>query len=117
MKDLENKIALMTQEMDRLNNLIRNKNEDLEQLEREKIELYSQVNKYKNYEPKMQENEQIIGQLKNALNGANNQLQDAAEKIRAAENKHKDLENNMYSQSQEKEKINAIARNKTQEAD
>ena len=53
-KDLENKIALMTQENDRLNNLIKNKNDDLEQLEQEKIELYSQVNRYKNYEPKMQ---------------------------------------------------------------
>lgn len=46
---MENKIALMTQENDRLNNLIKNKNDDLEDLEREKIELYSQVNKYKNY--------------------------------------------------------------------
>ena len=53
-KDLQNKIALMTQEIDRLNNLIKNKNDDLEQLEQDKIELYSQVNKYKNYEPKMQ---------------------------------------------------------------
>ena len=31
-KDLENKIALMTQENDRLNNLIKNKNDDLEDL-------------------------------------------------------------------------------------
>jgi len=37
--------------------------------------------------------------------------------LRAAENKNKDLENNLYSQSQEKEKINSIARTKTQEAD
>lgn len=46
----------MTQENDRLNNLIKNKNDDIEELEREKIGLYSQVNKYRDYEPKMQEN-------------------------------------------------------------
>lgn len=39
----------MTQEIDRLNNLIKNKNEDISTLEREKIELYSLVNQYKNY--------------------------------------------------------------------
>jgi chromosome segregation ATPase len=117
LKDLENKIALMTQENDRLNNLIKNKNDDLAQLEREKIELYSQVNKYKNYEPKMQENEQAIAQLKQALNKAQAQAGEAEQRIRAAENRHKDLENNLYSQSQEKEKVNSIARAKTQEAE
>jgi uncharacterized protein HemX len=34
LKDNENKIALMTQEIDRLNNLIKTKNEDIEQLEK-----------------------------------------------------------------------------------
>jgi hypothetical protein len=34
LKDNENKIALMTQEIDRLNNLITTKNEDIEQLEK-----------------------------------------------------------------------------------
>ncbi len=54
MKDSESKIALMTQEIDRLNNLIKDKNEDISTLEQEKIELYSLVNQYKNYEIKIQ---------------------------------------------------------------
>ena len=36
-KDMEAKVALLTQENERLNELIRNKNTDLEELEREKI--------------------------------------------------------------------------------
>ena len=65
----------------------------------------------------MQENEQVISQLKNAINKVNSDLENTNGKLRAAENKNKDLENNLYSQSQEKEKINSIARTKTQEAD
>lgn len=53
LKDNENKIALMTQEIDRLNNLIKTKNEDIEQLEKEKIEIHSAMTKYKNYEIKI----------------------------------------------------------------
>lgn len=65
----------------------------------------------------MQENEQVISQLKKNINNINSQLENVNGKLRAAENKNKDLENNLYNQSQEKEKINSIARTKTQEAD
>jgi hypothetical protein len=43
----------MTQEIDRLNNLIKTKNDDIEQLEKEKIEIHSAMTKYKNYEVKI----------------------------------------------------------------
>jgi hypothetical protein len=48
-----------------LNQLIKNKNQDIDQLEGEKLELHSKVNHYKNYEIKINENEQIVTKLQN----------------------------------------------------
>ena len=48
-RDYENKIALMTQQIDRLNNLIKEQGEDIDRLEGEKIQLHSVINKLKNY--------------------------------------------------------------------
>ena len=48
-----------------MNQLIKNKNQDIDQLEGEKLELHSKVNHYKNYEIKINENEQIVTKLKN----------------------------------------------------
>lgn len=67
LKDYENKVALMTKEIDRLNNLIKTKNDDIEQLEKEKLELHTLMNKYKNYEIKINEYEQVVAKLKNNL--------------------------------------------------
>lgn len=53
-KDYENKIGLMTQEIDRLNNLIKEQGEDIDRLEGEKIQLHSVINELKNYELKLQ---------------------------------------------------------------
>ena len=40
-KEFENKIAMLVQENERLNGLIRTKNDDIEQLEKEKLQLHS----------------------------------------------------------------------------
>lgn len=48
-----------------MNQLIKNKNQDIDQLEGEKLELHSKVNHYKNYEIKINENEQIVTKLQN----------------------------------------------------
>jgi hypothetical protein len=48
-----------------LNQLIKNKNQDIDQLEGEKLELHSKVNHYKNYEIKINENQQIVTKLQN----------------------------------------------------
>ena len=100
LKDNQNKIALMTQEIDRLNNLIKNKNSDIDDLEREKIELYSMVNKYKNYETKIQENEQVVNRLQKSLADLKKDMDNSQDKIRSLDNKNKELENNLYQQSQ-----------------
>lgn len=56
MKDLENKIAMLSQENSRLNTLIRSKNDDIETLEKEKVQMHTTINHYKNYEIKISEN-------------------------------------------------------------
>lgn len=55
MKDLENKIAMLSQENSRLNSLIRTKNDDIEALEKEKVQMHTTINHYKNYEIKISE--------------------------------------------------------------
>lgn len=55
MKDLENKIAMLSQENSRLNTLIRTKNDDIEALEKEKVQMHTTINHYKNYEIKISE--------------------------------------------------------------
>lgn len=62
----------------------------------------------------MQEQEQNASQLKNNLDGCKRDLDEALNRVRIAETKAKDLDNNLYNQIQEKEKINSIARQKTQ---
>lgn len=117
LKDNENKIALMTQEIDRLNNLIKTKNEDIEQLEKEKIEIHSAMTKYKNYEIKIYENEQTVAKLQNNIEICKKDIENWQNKFRASEARGKELENNLYSTSQEKEKVGNIARTKTQECE
>jgi chromosome segregation ATPase len=63
-KDFENKVILLTQEIERLNSLIKAKNTDIDQLEEEKLTLHSKINHYKNFEIKINENEQMVDKLK-----------------------------------------------------
>lgn len=48
-RDYENKIGLLTTELEKLNDLLKDRNKELSQLEKEKLELYSKINYYKNY--------------------------------------------------------------------
>lgn len=93
LNEYENKIALMTQEIDRLNNLIKDRNQDISTLENQKLQLHTLVNQYKNYELKIQENEQTVSKLQSALNNARNELDGMANKIRIAESKAKEAQN------------------------
>lgn len=104
----------MTQEIDRLNNLIKTKNEDIGQLEKQKLQIHSAMTKYKNYEIKIYENEQIVAKLQNNIEICKKDIENWQNKFRTSEAKAKELENNLYSISQEKEKVNNIARNKSQ---
>ena len=60
-------MALLTQEIERLNTLNRSKSDDIDNLEREKLELHQKMTFYKNYEIKINESEQTMGQLKNQI--------------------------------------------------
>lgn len=65
----------------------------------------------------MQENEQTIGKLKNALETARTDINNMANKVRTAENKLKDNENELYNHSKEKERLGTLAREKSKECD
>lgn len=51
--DYQNKTVLLTQEIQRLNGLIKAKNRDIDALEQEKLSLYTKMNGYKNYQLKI----------------------------------------------------------------
>lgn len=53
MRDYENKIGLLTTELEKLNDLLKERNREIAGLEQEKLELYSKINHYKNYEMKI----------------------------------------------------------------
>lgn len=53
-KDFENKIIMLTQEIERLNQLINEKNGLIANLERDQLDLHSKINHYKSYEQKIQ---------------------------------------------------------------
>lgn len=79
-KEFENKIAMLVQENERLNGLIRTKNDDIEQLEKDKLQLHTEMMKYKNYEHKITENEQIVSRLNDQLSNIKREKDRALEK-------------------------------------
>ena len=52
-RDYEHKIGLQTTEIEKLNDLLKERNRELGQLEKEKLELHSKLSQLKNYELKM----------------------------------------------------------------
>ena len=60
----------MTQEIERLNNLLRAKNDDIGLLENEKLELHHKLTHYRNYELKASENEQAVQRLESNISKA-----------------------------------------------
>jgi chromosome segregation ATPase len=95
-KDLGNRINMMTQERERLNNLLRSKNDDIKALEDEKLGLHSKINHYKNYENKINEGEQMAAKLKDDVNKLRNDGENWQNKAKQFENKVRDLENQLY---------------------
>lgn len=72
------------------------------------------MTKYKNYEIKIYENEQTVNKLMNNIEICKKDIENWQNKFRNSEAKAKELENNLYSASQEKEKVGNIARVKSQ---
>ncbi len=65
--------------------MIRNKNDDLDQLEGEKLELHTKINHYKHYEIKINENEQLLGKLHNSNEALKRDIDNWTNKYRSAD--------------------------------
>ena len=59
---------MLTQENEKLNELIRMRKDDIDQLEKDKLQLHSEMMKYKNYEHKITENENTMNRLNDQMN-------------------------------------------------
>lgn len=59
---------MLTQENEKLNELIRMRKDDIDQLEKDKLQLHSEMMKYKNYEHKITENENTMNRLNEQMN-------------------------------------------------
>lgn len=100
MKDLENKIAMLSQENSRLNTLIRTKNDDIEALEKEKVQMHTTINHYKNYEIKISESQSIVKRLNEQIVQLRGDNEGWQKKVREAENKFRELENHLFANNQ-----------------
>lgn len=96
MKDLNNKINSMTQERERLNNLLRSKNDDINQLEKEKLELHTKINHYRNYEIKISEGEQTVTKLREDINKLRKEVENWQGRAKDFENKNREMESLLY---------------------
>lgn len=115
MRDLNSRINMLTQEKERLNNLIRSKNDDIQSLENEKLELHSKMNHYRNYEVKITESEQITTRLNSEIAKLRGDIESWQDKNRQAENKIRDMDRLLYENNNEKERLSSIIKNKNYE--
>lgn len=114
-KNYQHKLTLSEEEIERLNKLIAVKNEDIDQLEKEKVEMLSEMNYYKNYENQIREYEQDIEKMRNVIDTNRKEIENWQNKFRASDGKVRELENALFVQNQEKEKLGTVARNKSNE--
>ncbi len=95
--------------------MIKNKNEDLDQLEGEKLELHSKINHYKNYEIKINENEQLLGKLQNSNEALKRDIDNWTNKFRSADARTRELENALFTSNNEKDKLSMSFKSKLNE--
>jgi chromosome segregation ATPase len=115
LRDYQNKIALLTTEMERLNDLLKDRNKEISQLENEKLEIYQQISYYKNYESKIGEKDQIIAKNNETINALKRDIENWQIKTRDADTKARELENTLFRASQEKEKLGSMIKLKNSE--
>ncbi len=65
----ENKQMIMTDEINRLSEMLRNKNEEIVRLEDERISNYTMISQYKNLQATCEEKDRIIQKLKGDIDG------------------------------------------------
>ena len=117
MRDYEGKINLLTGELDKLNDLLRDRNKEIAAMEKEKLELYSKINHYKNYEIKISENEQTCKRLQESNNSLKRELDGWQSKFRESEGKVREAENHLFKSTQEKEKLSSMIKAKNNDYD
>ena len=65
----ENKQMIMTDEINRLSEMLRNKNEEIVRLEDERISNYTMISQYKSLQTTCEEKDRIIQKLKADIDG------------------------------------------------
>lgn len=116
-RDFENKIAMLVQENERLNTLIRAKNDDIDQLEKDKLEMHAQVSHYKNYEIKINENEMLVKRLNDQIHNLKTENGNWERKLREVEGRSGEFERVLYENNKEKEKLSNMIKAKANEYD
>ena len=70
---------------------------------------------YRNYEMKAAENEQIVSKLEGQLGRLSKDVENWQNKAKDADLKCRELDNHLFSSTQEKEKLSTMIRNKNSE--
>lgn len=115
MKDFEHKIIMLTQEIERLNQLINEKNAFINGLEKEQIDLHSKINHYKSYESKIQESESYIKKYQDQIANVKRELDGWQKKAKDSDQRNKELDSNLFSQAQERERLSNLLKTKNHE--
>lgn len=95
--------------------MIRTKNDDIEALEKEKIEMYTKINHYKNYEIKITENEQVVKRLNDQIAQLKADAENWQKKLRDSDARAKEFENQLFKNNQEKERLTNMIKTKSNE--
>lgn len=104
-QEYEATIALLTQEIERLNNMIRTKSDECDRMGNKIRGLDDQINFLKAHETKLQENERVINNLNITVNEFKRNIQNEQDKARSLEGRLRDVESNLINVNQEKERI------------
>ena len=104
-QEYEATIALLTQEIERLNNMVRTKSDECDRTGNKVRGLEDQINFLRAHEVKLQENERVISNLNITVNEFKRSSQNEQEKTRTLEGRLRDVESNLININQEKERI------------
>ena len=104
-QEYEATIALLTQEIERLNNMVRAKAEECDRMGHKIRGLDDQINFLKAHEIKLQENERVINTLNISVNEFKRNMTNEQDKSRSMEGRLRDIESNLINVNQEKERI------------
>jgi chromosome segregation ATPase len=107
----------MTQEIERLNNVIRSKTEDIAKLQERCRDMEDQVAFLKSHETKLIESQRTIDSLTITINEFKRNVQNEQDKARAIDGRARELETHLFSSTQEKEKLATLLKQKGFEYD